>query len=264
MKKSFIIRPAISIVSTLAFLSLSSCFTQTMAPIEFKSSSTSSKSGYSERTERAVSDEAIIVKRELTTTTHSKNTSGGVLHHKDSEQEEVQAPARIEKNAVEENKNLEEELSDLEAQDLENNAMPAAIKEAPEPVTLKENSKDKFDKPVTGEIVTKFEALKDGKKSNGIDIAAKQHADIKSVGDGVVVYSGMDDKFGNLIIVKLNNSDMFAAYAHMDDLIFSQNDNISKGQVVGHVGMSGEAKRPLLHFALRKGKTPVDPLMYLK
>ena len=117
--------------------------------------------------------------------------------------------------------------------------------------------------PVTGNVISKFGADNTGVKNNGINIEAPLGEEVRSSSTGVVVYSGNDPKFGNLIIVKSENEDIFMAYSHMSDLILKKADHISKDQIIGHVGQTGNVTSPQLHFAVRRGKTPIDPEKYL-
>ena len=79
-----------------------------------------------------------------------------------------------------------------------------------------------------------------------------------------MVYAGYDNKFGNLVIVQLDDSNMFVAYAHLDDLILSKGQQIAQSQIIGHVGQTGNADVAQLYLALKKGKTAINPLEYFK
>ncbi|WP_347938621.1 murein hydrolase activator EnvC family protein [Rickettsia oklahomensis] len=109
-----------------------------------------------------------------------------------------------------------------------------------------------FAKPLNGVIITNFKAG----KSKGIDIAAKEHSEVKSIAAGTVIYSGFNKQFGNLVIVKLDKDDLEVAYANLDDLLLKKGDKVAKNSVIGHV----EHK---LYFAMRKHKVVVDPSKYI-
>ena len=110
-----------------------------------------------------------------------------------------------------------------------------------------------FAKPLNGVIITEFKAG----KSKGIDIAAKEYSEVKSIAAGTVIYSGFNKQFGNLVIVKLDKDDLEVAYASLDDLLLKKGDKITKNSVIGHV----EHK---LYFAMRKNKIAVDPSKYIE
>jgi LysM repeat protein len=143
------------------------------------------------------------------------------------------------------------------------------IKPTPEPVKLSneepETQASGYLKPVKGDIIKRFNDTTPNGKNNGINIAAAEGAEVKAIGDGTVVYAGKDDKFGNLVIVKLKNTDdVFVAYAHMKDLDIKKDMIISKGQIIGHVGSTGGVDSPQLYLAVRRNKTPIDPEIFLK
>lgn len=121
-------------------------------------------------------------------------------------------------------------------------------------------SNNKFIKPVIGKVIVKFGEQDGDGISKGINIVASAGSEIKSIAGGRVIYSGYDKKFGNLIIVKLDNTDLYVAYAHMEELILKQGDVLSQGDLVGYVGQTGNVTSPQLHYAVRRGNIPINPL----
>jgi murein DD-endopeptidase MepM/ murein hydrolase activator NlpD len=86
---------------------------------------------------------------------------------------------------------------------------------------------------------------------------------VKAAEDGVVAYAGNELKgYGNLVLVRHANG-YVTAYAHASELLVKRGDNIKRGQVIAKSGQSGEVASPQLHFEIRKGSTPVDPLQFL-
>jgi murein DD-endopeptidase MepM/ murein hydrolase activator NlpD len=120
-----------------------------------------------------------------------------------------------------------------------------------------------FIKPVEGEVIIPFGTTTKHGKSKGVDIAAKEGAKVSSISAGTVIFSGNEKQFGNLIIVKLDTRDLYAAYANLKDLILSKGDVVAKGDIIGHVGRNSQTKNAQLHFAIRKGKEAVDPTKYV-
>ena len=77
---------------------------------------------------------------------------------------------------------------------------------------------------------------------------------------GTVTYVGDEVRnFGNLVVVRHDNG-YVSAYAHNSELTVKRGDKVSRGQVIAKSGRSGNVTTPQLHFELRKGGTPVDPL----
>ncbi|WP_431203420.1 peptidoglycan DD-metalloendopeptidase family protein [Bradyrhizobium betae] len=117
--------------------------------------------------------------------------------------------------------------------------------------------------PVRGKVVTSYGAKTNGKSNDGINLAVPEGTPIKAAEDGVVAYSGNELKgYGNLVLVRHSNG-YVTAYAHASELMVKRGDTIKRGQVIAKSGQSGEVASPQLHFEIRKGSSPVDPLQFL-
>lgn len=112
--------------------------------------------------------------------------------------------------------------------------------------------------PVTGSVITNFASSK-----SGINIAAKEGTAVRAADSGTVIYVGNAvEGFGNLVLIKHDNG-YVSAYAHLKSASVQKGDTVGKGQAIGAVGMTGSVSRPQLHFELRQGATPVDPMTLL-
>ncbi|UZE47116.1 peptidoglycan DD-metalloendopeptidase family protein [Rhodopseudomonas sp. P2A-2r] len=117
--------------------------------------------------------------------------------------------------------------------------------------------------PVRGRVVTGYGAKTNGKSNDGINVAVPEGTPIKAAEDGVVAYSGNELKgYGNLVLVRHSNG-YVTAYAHASELMVKRGETIKRGQVIAKSGQSGEVGSPQLHFEIRKGSSPVDPLQFL-
>jgi len=117
--------------------------------------------------------------------------------------------------------------------------------------------------PVRGKVITSYGAKTNGKQNDGINLAVPEGTPVKAAEDGVVAYSGNELKgYGNLVLVRHANG-YVTAYAHASELLVKRGDTIKRGQVIAKSGQSGEVGSPQLHFEIRKGSTPVDPLQFL-
>jgi murein DD-endopeptidase MepM/ murein hydrolase activator NlpD len=120
-----------------------------------------------------------------------------------------------------------------------------------------------FHWPVRGHVIAGFGSNSDGERNNGIDIAVPENTPIKAADDGVVIYSGNELKsFGNLLLVRHNNN-YITAYARAKELRVKRGDQIKSGDIIGMSGRTGNIDTPQLHFEIRKGSTPVDPMQLL-
>ena len=118
---------------------------------------------------------------------------------------------------------------------------------------------DKFRWPVSGRIITDFA----NSKGTGINIEAPEGAAIRAAENGQVIYVGNGvEGYGNLILIRHPNG-YVSAYAHLRDAKVQKGDVVNRGDQIGSAGMTGSVSRPQLHFELRKGATPVDPVPLL-
>jgi murein DD-endopeptidase MepM/ murein hydrolase activator NlpD len=121
----------------------------------------------------------------------------------------------------------------------------------------------RFHWPLRGEVVSGFGPKADGQRNDGIDIEVPENTPIKAADDGVVIYSGNQLKsFGNLVLVRHSN-EYVTAYAHAKEVRVKLGDTIKAGEVIGTAGQTGNVATPQLHFEIRKGSTPVDPVRLL-
>jgi len=125
------------------------------------------------------------------------------------------------------------------------------------------NALPTFRWPVRGRVITSYGAKTNGKQNDGINVAVPEGTPVKAAEDGVVAYSGNELKgYGNLILVRHANG-YVTAYAHASELMVKRGDSIKRGQIIAKSGQTGEVGSPQLHFEIRKGSSPVDPLQFL-
>jgi lipoprotein NlpD len=86
---------------------------------------------------------------------------------------------------------------------------------------------------------------------------------VRAAAAGHVVYAGSGlIGYGQLVIVKHNDT-YLSAYGHNSRLLVSQGQDVAAGSTIALMGV-GPERQPRLHFEIRRGGTPVDPLLYLK
>lgn len=124
--------------------------------------------------------------------------------------------------------------------------------------------KTKFVWPVRGTIVSKYGTIGKGRANDGINIKAAKGTTVKAADKGTVAYAGNELKgFGNLILVR-HDDGWITAYAHNDRLLVKKGQRIARGEKIATVGMTGGVNVPQLHFEIRAGKNPVNPVSYLQ
>ena len=143
------------------------------------------------------------------------------------------------------------------------NVEEAPVAEAPAKATEATGALPTFRWPVRGKVITSYGAKTNGKANDGINLAVPEGTPIKAAEDGTVTYSGNELKgYGNLVLIRHSNG-YVTAYAHASELMVKRGDVIKRGQVIAKSGQSGEVASPQLHFEIRKGSNPVDPLEFL-
>jgi lipoprotein NlpD len=102
-----------------------------------------------------------------------------------------------------------------------------------------------------------------GKKHEGIDLAAPIGTPVYAAKDGLVLYAADVVKgYGNMVVLQ-HEGDLLTAYAHTSVLLVRKGDRVRAGQIIARVGQTGHATAPHLHFEVRKGQVPKDPLRFL-
>ncbi|KAB2911054.1 MAG: M23 family metallopeptidase, partial [Hyphomicrobiaceae bacterium] len=122
----------------------------------------------------------------------------------------------------------------------------------------------RFRWPVTGRVIAGFGKRPDGTHNDGINLAVPQGTEIHAAESGRVAYAGNELKgYGNLILIRHDNG-WVSAYAHSEQLLVKRDDVVRRGQVIARAGKTGTVDQPQVHFELRQGAKPVDPLPYLE
>lgn len=263
------------LVLLISFI-LSGCLTQEPAPIEYGSSSAKAKSEeYYDASNNNSSGEIKTLKGKEKKKEEkekplmlSEEATGKEIYHEVIEGETIDSIAKkygVPKEVLIQKNDLEPPyiLEELQLIMIPPKGVVLNVKKKPvasnAPVVSRGGKL-----PVEGKIVSRFGQRYLGAINQGINISAPMDADVYSSSSGEVIHSAYDPKFGNLIIVKSHDEDIFMAYAHMTDLNHKVGANIVEGQVIGNVGQTGKVTKPQLHFAVRKGKIPIDPVSYLK
>ena len=100
---------------------------------------------------------------------------------------------------------------------------------------------------------------------SGADLAAPVGTPVAASDTGVVTFSGWvrsDWGYGQLVVLDHGNG-WTSYYAHLSSISVGCGQLVSRGSIVGQVGSTGNSSGPHLHFELRWGHEPVDPLGYV-
>ena len=132
----------------------------------------------------------------------------------------------------------------------------------PEPAAAKPDEGDdsvKWSWPASGKVVSTFN---DSANLKGIGIAGKLGQPVLASATGRVIFSGIGIRgFGKLIVIKHNNT-FLSVYAHNNELLVKEGQNVAKGQKIAEMG-STDTDQVKLHFEIRRFGKPVDPAKLL-
>jgi len=135
----------------------------------------------------------------------------------------------------------------------------ATVPTTPAPAAEPVASGEKFRWPVSGRVITDFAAS----RGTGINIDVPEGSAVKAAENGTVIYVGSGvEGYGNLVLIRHPNG-YVSAYAHLASMSVAKGAVVNRGDTIGAVGQTGSVSKPQLHFELRKGATPVDPVPLL-
>jgi murein DD-endopeptidase MepM/ murein hydrolase activator NlpD len=97
----------------------------------------------------------------------------------------------------------------------------------------------------------------------GIDVRAPRGREIKAAKAGRVEYAGWMGGYGRVVVIR-HNDGYSTLYAHCNSLSVRNGQSVSQGQTIASVGTSGRTTGPHLHFEIRQGKSPMNPLKLLR
>ncbi|MBI5509217.1 MAG: M23 family metallopeptidase [Deltaproteobacteria bacterium] len=115
--------------------------------------------------------------------------------------------------------------------------------------------------PAQGQITSRF-GQRGSRTHDGIDIGAAKGAPVRAAAGGDVIYAAKQGGYGNLVLVR-HGQGLVTVYAHLDRMTVRRGQRLSLGTIIGSVGETGHASGPHLHFEVRRGVSPENPLLLL-
>jgi murein DD-endopeptidase MepM/ murein hydrolase activator NlpD len=122
--------------------------------------------------------------------------------------------------------------------------------------------------PIMGPITSSFGERQDpfngeGAFHSGVDISGAFGEMVRATADGTVEIASMASGYGREIVINHGNG-LQTLYGHLSGFAVTSGQQVSRGQVIGYVGMSGRSTGPHLHYEVRIHNTPVNPYRYLR
>ncbi|ARI54583.1 peptidase M23 [Streptomyces sp. S8] len=100
-------------------------------------------------------------------------------------------------------------------------------------------------------------------RHTGLDFPAKTGASIRAVDNGQVRTAASSGPYGKHIEIA-HGGGLSSLYAHMSAMVAKVTEGVTRGQVIGKVGATGNVTGPHLHLEARQGGKAVDPMRYLE
>lgn len=97
---------------------------------------------------------------------------------------------------------------------------------------------------------------------SGVDMAGPTGTPIHATGDGVVSFAGRQSGYGNIIVIQ-HAFGFETRYAHLHRIRVSEGQRVSRGDRIGDMGSTGRSTGPHLHYEVRTGDTPRNPMNYI-
>ena len=96
----------------------------------------------------------------------------------------------------------------------------------------------------------------------GITIGALPGTRVQATAPGLVTLVDYNEAYGLHVWIS-HRYGMKTFYAHLDQVEIKLRDKVDKGQVIGRVGQSGRAARPMLYYEVHVGTVAYNPHAFL-
>lgn len=122
--------------------------------------------------------------------------------------------------------------------------------------------------PVEGRITGAFGEREDpfngeGAFHRGIDISTGFGTPVHAPADGVVTFANQENGYGRLIQIE-HAQGITTRYGHLSSFAVNEGQHVTRGQIIGYVGMSGRSTGPHLHYEVWVHNSPVNPYKFLR
>ena len=120
--------------------------------------------------------------------------------------------------------------------------------------------------PTIGRITSSFGYRRDPFNNrlsfhDGLDIANSYNTPVYATADGIVIFSGYNNGYGNQVVISHGNG-YVTYYGHNARNIVSKGDFVRKGQTISYMGSTGRSTGPHVHYTIKKNGKYVNPINY--
>ena len=134
-------------------------------------------------------------------------------------------------------------------------------------VRLSNGVPSRFIWPLEGEVVSTFgwrehPVLGNRHHHDGIDLDVPEGTIVHASAGGEVYFYGEQPGYGNVLVLE-HSEGFFTMYGHLASAIVAAGRYVEMGQEIALSGNTGISSGPHLHFEVRNGEFPIDPIRYL-
>ena len=115
--------------------------------------------------------------------------------------------------------------------------------------------------PLKGVLYGRY-GVRSGRRHDGIDLAAPEGSVIGAAAAGTVIFAGEQAGYGAIVILR-HDDGLVTLYAHCSAVLVDEGARVGRGQPIAKVGQTGRTSGPHLHFEVREGTRPRNPLLFL-
>lgn len=101
------------------------------------------------------------------------------------------------------------------------------------------------------------------RQHTGQDWGGTRGTPTQATADGVVTHAGTMSGYGNLVIIQ-HDFGFETYYAHLSSIAVREGQRVSRGDRVGGMGSTGRSTGVHLHYEIRVGGTPINPMTYIR
>jgi murein DD-endopeptidase MepM/ murein hydrolase activator NlpD len=134
-------------------------------------------------------------------------------------------------------------------------------------IRLSLGKETRFIYPLMGEVISPFgwrvhPVLGERHHHNGIDFDVPTGTTVHAAAMGSVYIVGEKEGYGTWVVLE-HEDGYYTAYGHLSEVFVNEGQFVEMGQPIAESGNTGISSGPHLHFEIRHGEFPVDPLRYL-
>ncbi|RZI47580.1 M23 family metallopeptidase [Rickettsiales endosymbiont of Peranema trichophorum] len=186
-----------------------------------------------------------------------------------SDDNNASAPQDTNTTLPERDVQIQEETKQQEKADVYNEQSLTELEKELGTINIKPTSKSNFSHPhplnsraftwpLEGQVLSRY-GQAPSPFHEGIIITAPINSPVMATSAGEVVYVGSTvTDYGKFVIIKHANN-IFSSYANNASVLVQKGDVVRQGQVIAKVGRTGGVQKPQLYFAIRKGRTTINP-----